>query len=301
MTLSSLKVSGVTVAKESAIMKSEVKGVVKEIVAQEGIHVKAGKTVIKLMEDDYKANVERAKAVLSLRKLEYENSSSLVAKGYSTKVRKTETYAAYESAKADLLTAEINYEKRFIKAPFDGYLEEIAVKAGDFVDVGTEITKILKLNPIEIQVYIPEKYMKSVVLGGQAKIKTALGYELDGKVAFISKSALATTRSYLVKLESDNTDYKIPEGLTVTLELPLKEAKAHEINSSILTLNAVGEMGVKVVSSENKVEFYKVEILKEDDKGIWVFGLPEETRIITVGQEYVVEGEVIKTIVEENN
>ncbi|OPZ77603.1 MAG: hypothetical protein BWY78_00943 [Alphaproteobacteria bacterium ADurb.Bin438] len=85
------------------------------------------------------------------------------------------------------------------------------------------------------------------------------------------------------------------------MELPLKEAKAHEINSSILTLNAVGEMGVKVVSSENKVEFYKVEILKEDDKGIWVFGLPEETRIITVGQEYVVEGEVIKTIVEENN
>ena len=291
-------VSGHTIADSSVVIKSEVKGTVDKIIAKDGAFVKEGDVIIKLKEDDRKAKIAEAKARLDLKKLEYSNYSSLVAGGFSTKVKKIDSLSSYESAKADLLTAELNYEKSIIKAPFSGYLDEIKVKKGDFLDVGSVVTKIIKLDPIQISAYVPEKYISSVEIGEKAVIERK-DYNFDARVSFISKSALQQTRAFLVKLTSPNPDGKVPEGITVKLEIPLKKTKAHSVNSSTLTLNEMGDVGVKVIGEDGKVKFYKVEIIKEDANGaVWVSGIPDTAKIITVGQEYVVEGEKINNIVE---
>jgi len=56
-----------------------------------------------------------------------------------------------------------------------------------------------------------------------------------------------------------------------------------------------GEIGVRVVNSQDKVEFYSVEIISEGIDGIWVSGLPSMTTVITVGQEEVFEGQLVET------
>ncbi|GIS18312.1 MAG: hypothetical protein CM15mP120_02280 [Pseudomonadota bacterium] len=39
------------------------------------------------------------------------------------------------------------------------------------------------------------------------------------------------------------------------------------------------------------MHFHSVQIISEDPDGVWVTGLPNETNLITVGQEMVVAGE----------
>ena len=62
---------------------------------------------------------------------------------------------------------------------------------------------------------------------------------------------------------------------------------------SILRLDEAGNLGVRVVNKENLVEFYKVEIIQDTEKGVWISGLPFNSRIITVGQDYVNNNEKV--------
>ena len=54
-----------------------------------------------------------------------------------------------------------------------------------------------------------------------------------------------------------------------------------------------GELGIRTVNEDNQVEFNQIEILEDSIDGIWIAGLPQNTRIITVGQEYVFQGQTV--------
>ena len=60
-----------------------------------------------------------------------------------------------------------------------------------------------------------------------------------------------------------------------------------------MSLNDQGKLGVRTVSVENKVEFKEIKILEDTNTGMWVSGLGEEARIITLGQEYVFQGQTV--------
>jgi multidrug efflux system membrane fusion protein len=55
-------------------------------------------------------------------------------------------------------------------------------------------------------------------------------------------------------------------------------------------------VGVKTVAPDNKVTFRPVDIIADQPDGIWLGGLPEKIRLITVGQEFVIDGEEVTPI-----
>ena len=57
-------------------------------------------------------------------------------------------------------------------------------------------------------------------------------------------------------------------------------------------MNDSGELGVKI-AIDNKASFKNISIIEDTPEGLWVEGLPKITEIITVGQEYVIEGQEI--------
>ena len=70
---------------------------------------------------------------------------------------------------------------------------------------------------------------------------------------------------------------------------------AQHIPSQILSLDDEGRLGVRYLDSENRVYFSAVTTIDEDKKGIWVTGLPDDTRIIVKGHEYVSAGTTVMT------
>ena len=61
---------------------------------------------------------------------------------------------------------------------------------------------------------------------------------------------------------------------------------------SVLTLNDEGDLGVRTVVNKT-VEFFKVEILRDQKNGLLLTGLPDNVDVITVGQEFVVDGQKV--------
>ncbi len=58
-------------------------------------------------------------------------------------------------------------------------------------------------------------------------------------------------------------------------------------------------IGVKLVEN-SVVRFVPVALVADDKDGVWVAGLPDEATVITVGQDYVKDGEVVNAVPEES-
>ena len=75
----------------------------------------------------------------------------------------------------------------------------------------------------------------------------------------------------------------------IAVFIALAGETGHLLPQSALTLDDNGRLGVRL-DMEGITRFRPVALLRETPDGIWIAGLPQTARIITVGQEFVREG-----------
>ena len=141
---------------------------------------------------------------------------------------------------------------------------------------------------------IAEKEIAQVKLGSVAKAKLISGREIQGEVAFIATSADKNTRTFRVEISVANSDRTIRDGVSAEIFIKGNALPAHRISPAILSLNEQGKLGIRVVNNKNEVEFRAIEIMEDTTEGLWISGLPASARIITLGQEYVFQGQVVE-------
>ena len=180
-----------------------------------------------------------------------------------------------------------------VNAPFDGYLETFSVKEGDYLNIGAVCATIIDPDPMRLVAEVSEKEISLVKVGAKAFAKLITGKRIGVIVSFVSTSANKGTRTFRVEIEVENSDRSIRDGVSVEIVILGSEILAHKISPSILMLGDAGELGIRTVSETNQVEFNPIQILEDTIEGIWISGLPEQTRIITIGQEYVFQGQTV--------
>ena len=180
-----------------------------------------------------------------------------------------------------------------VKAPFDGYLETFSVKEGDYLNTGAVCATIIDPDPMRLIGEVSEKEINFVKVGAKAVAELISGKEVEGVVSFVSTSANKGTRTFRVEIDVKNSDRSIRDGVSAQIAIEGDTILAHKISPSILMLGEAGELGIRTVNEDDQVEFKKIEILEDSMEGIWITGLPKNTRIITVGQEYVFQGQTV--------
>lgn len=293
----SIKVNGRSHASRNVTLKSETAGQVVEILVDEGEQVAEAAEIIKIDIRERAERVNEARELVNQKQIEYDAAQKLKKQGYSSDVRLAQTRSELESAKASLTQAEIALEKTTISAPFDGVLGERVVDIGDYIRVGDPVISIVDLDPLEVTVFVNEKEVIQIHKGDDAQIKFANGKTATGEVTFISPAADETSRTFHVDIAIDNAGNALPAGLTAEASIHVEEQKAHKISPAILTLNDGGDVGLKIVNADNEVEFVHANLVADEADAMWVGGLPDEVKIITVGQDFVAVGQKVNPVV----
>lgn len=179
-----------------------------------------------------------------------------------------------------------------VKAPFSGYIESI-VKPGNFLDRGQICATIIDLDPIKFVAEVPEIQVSKVNIGQEAIIELITNQRVNGNLTFVSKSASPKTKTFKIESEIVNSSGSIKDGVTATMTIRTDPVLAHRISPSILVLDDLGRIGVKVVNSNNVVEFSEVQIIEDLEEGLWISGLPDSVEIIVQGQGFVEDGQII--------
>ena len=296
--LSSVVVQGRTESNRSVKVASETNGIVRSILINKGDQVKEGQILCILATDSRKAKLDEAQALMRQRKLEWEASKVLVEKGYRSQTKAAGSKASYDAAKALVAQMEQELENINIRAPFDGFFNDNISEVGDFLSVGMPCGQVIDYNPILVTGQISEQEIKQVKTGVIAEARLSTGENLNGLVSYISKTADRKTRTFRVEVRIQNSDFKIKDGITTELFIPTQKVTAHLIPPSSLTLDSEGKIGVRYINKDNIVIFSSVKIIGDKGELVWVKGLPENVTLITVGQEFVLEGQKVKYTLE---
>lgn len=291
-----LRITGRTEAVISVEIRAETEARVVEIGAIKGQAIQKGDLIARLDIGDRQARVAKARALVAQRELEHSAAESLAQKNYRSKTGVAQALALLEEARADLTIARTELGNTEIRAPFDGIVEERPAEVGDLLSIGDTLATLIQGDPMLVVAHVPEHSIRAIDLGQLATVTLFDGSTHDGIVRYTARVSDNDTRTFRVEVEMENADLRIPDGMTAQLEIPVGTKRAHQVTSSVLTLNDEGELGVRAIVDDNKVDFLPVELQGGSRDRIWIGGLPEEFELIVVGHDWVKEGATVNVV-----
>jgi multidrug efflux system membrane fusion protein len=297
-----LVLSGRTEADKKVTVTARTNGVLTEIRVKRGDHVKKGDVIAVLSDEARDAQVDRARALLEQKRREREARQQLIERGTLPRLNLLDLEAQEKSAEAALALAIAERDRGQVLAPWSGIVNSVPAEIGQSMSgqpMGAgngEIAQILSLDPIIAVVEVSERKLAGLTVGTPAEIRLNDGQTATGRVRFISKSASATTRTYRVDVEAANPGNKLPDGITVEVAVALEATPATQVPRSALTFSSGGELGVRIVRDNNAVEFVPVKIAADEQEHMWVTGVPDRSRLIVQGQDFVREGQVVEAV-----
>ena len=289
-------IRGKTQNKRTVAVRSEIDGKIVARNVEKGDTVIAGQVLCELAMEDRQSSLTEAKEAVTQAQLEYKGAQKLKARGYNSENAIASVRAKLASTLTVLDRRELSIAKTQVKAPFAGSVEDVHMELGEYVMTGAPCATIVDLNPMLIVGRVSEKSILDIQTGIIAGGILTDGREVQGPITFLGQQSNAQTRTYSVEIEIDNSDLSLRSGITTEILIPVERVLAQKISPALFSLDDSGGYGIRLIDSDNIVTFYTVNIVAEDEDGVWVTGLPNVSDVITVGQELVVPGERVDPV-----
>lgn len=277
-------------------LRAETHGRVVGVDVARGGRVNEGDVIVRLDPRERAAVVSGAEATVRRRELEYQAATRLGEKGFQAETKIAEAKAALEAARADLERARIDLEHTTVEAPFAGIVELRPVEVGDYVDVGDSIATIIDQDPFLVVGDVAEAEVGRLEVGMAGDAELVTGEVVSGVISYIASRSDAATRTFRVELEVANPAHELPAGVSALLRLTISQVLAHRVPAALLTLDDQGRLGIKAVGADDRVRFHDAQIVRADNEHVWLAGLPEEVRLITVGHGFVRAGDLVRPV-----
>jgi membrane fusion protein (multidrug efflux system) len=283
---------------ESLQIASEVAGRIAEILFKEGEDVKAGDVLVKLDDALVRAEVEDAKARLTLAQSNYDRAQSLSKSGTGTERTLDEMTSALEIAKAAVQLAETKLSKLSLTAPFPGRVGLRTMSVGAYATPGTPIVNLEKIDQLKLDFRVPETVLTQVSVDQDVELRVdALpGRTFPGKIYAIDPQVDVNGRSLRIRARVANPDLSLLPGLFARVIIKgLEERPVVRVAESAIVSRGQDKLVYSIVggkAKENKVQLGRrrageVEILE---------GLEAGTQIITSGQMNLRDGAPVEIV-----
>lgn len=291
-----IRISGQTEAEKRATLAIRVMGVIQELPVKQGDHVNRGDLVMRLEAEDKQAAVETAKVLVEQRQAEADAAERLFKGGNTPKLQLDQARSALAAAKAQLETAQAELARNEIYAPFNGVIDRVPVERGSTIMAGTVVATLINLDPLLAIGEVSERDLQYLKLGSEADIRLVSGETVKGTLRYISRDASAATRTFRIEVAIPNEDKRLPAGMTAEITLWSDPVDAVVLPRSVVTLSGSGDLGIRFVDEDNKVQFHPIDLIDDTTNGLVLGGIPADAQIIVAGQELVTEGDTVNAV-----
>ena len=285
-------------AHDEAEVVAKVGGEVRQILAEEGDSVNAGKVLARLDGDRLRLAVAQTEA--NLRKLErdYKRQLELSEKGLVAK-------GTAENAKFDLDALRAAYDRNRlelsyteIRAPIDGVVSARYIKVGNTIAEGTATFRVTNLDPLIAYVHIPEKEFRKLAPEQTAEVVVdALGGDrFTGKISLISPTVDPKTGTFRARVEVPDPTRRLKPGMFARVNIVYERREDAMQLPRAAIVDADGEQSVFVVADGKAVQRRVVTGLANNGWIEVVEGLEASERVVVVGQGGLKTGTPVKVV-----
>lgn len=281
---------------EAVILRPEVAGRVAEIAFKEGQRVEKGQTLIRLDSSVQRAELDQAKANLSLNQSKFDRAVDLQKKGFISSQAREEAENNFRVSQASVELFAARLAKLELRAPFSGLAGLRHVSIGDYVKDGQDLVNIEEIDPLKVDFRVPEIYLKQVAVGQtlQIGLDAFPNQSYSGQVLAINPLVDTNGRSLVIRAQVRNSGSQMRPGMFARVRLLIGGVQ----DSLVIPEQALVPVGddlyvFKVV--DGKVQRTKIDIGQRRDAMVEVVkGLSKGDTVVTAGLQKIREGAAVK-------
>jgi membrane fusion protein (multidrug efflux system) len=201
-------------------------------------------------------------------------------------------YQSLLAARARVSVAQKALADTTVRSPFAGVVGERFVSVGDYVTRGTRVASVMRVDPLRVELTVPEQYV-SVVSTGSAvtfEVDAYPGETFTGEVRFVSPSVTADTRALTIEAIVPNAAGRLRPGFFATARIEQAKMVPGVLVPATAVRTVSGTARVFVLAAD-RVEERIVTVGQEIDERVEITsGLKAGEHVVSTGVERLVDG-----------
>jgi RND family efflux transporter MFP subunit len=135
--------------------------------------------------------------------------------------------AAVNAAQTQVALARRNLNYTIVAAPMAGYVSDRSADVGEYVSPQQKVATIVNVNPLRVRIDIPEQAITQIHVGESVSVSVAAYTDRSfaGRVARISPSVTASSRTLTVEAEVENPKAELKPGQFATVRILLPQTE----------------------------------------------------------------------------
>ena len=210
---------GTARAQESVLVTSRVSGRVEEIFFKEGGRATAGQPLVRLEDDEERADLKAAQAEAEQAETRHARLTELSGKGLVPRDQLDEQRQVMKSAQARLELARVRVEQRTIRAPFAGVLGFRQQSLGSLVQPGSPFVTLDQVDTLRVEFSVSEALLGDLAPGAVVEVRAAAWPDrmFKGRISVLDTRVDDVTRAAKVQALLDNKDNALKPGMLLTV------------------------------------------------------------------------------------
>jgi len=289
-----IEASGTLQSNEEVQVQAEITGRVTGLYFKEGTTVSKGTLLVKIYDEDLKAQLQKLELQRELAKTTLERQENLLKINGISRQDVDVTRNQVSAYGADIEYTRTQLQKTELRAPFSGRLGLRNISLGAIVTPTTVITTLQQIDPLKVDFSVPEKYRTAITQGDVVDFKVAGDQQsYKGSIYAIDPKIDLSTRTIKIRAIVPNAGKLLP-GAFARVQISLKNMP----DAIMIPTQAVipGTRDKKVaIADSGKAKFVIVETgIRNADNVQITSGLSVGDTVITSGIMQIKPGVVLK-------
>lgn len=296
------KVEGIT----DITMSSETSGRILKLYKQLGDYVAKGQKIGEIDNEVTRIRLEQAKAGLASAQASFENAELYLKSSEKLYQAKNISLAEYNSAlssfkgakagldgaKSNLESARKAYDNSFLDAPESGYIANMSIKVGEYINPGQVVAVIVDNRQLLVKSGVGESQISKIKKGQLVEISAPeLSAPINGKVKAFGIKPLQTTASYPVEISLPNPGMKLLPGMVVNCKIRSGAYQSLLFTSVNNIAKQYDRTYIFVINSKKEAEKRQVRLGREINGNVIILdGVKAGDLIVTSGVENLENG-----------
>jgi membrane fusion protein, multidrug efflux system len=217
-----VRVTGTVQANYDVTVSAEESGVVREMLVERGNRVREGEPLLRVDDRVLRSQVREAEARAALATETWERRRRRFgADGVGAADAYHEARNPAQPAQAAQATLRERMDRAVVRAPVSGVLDDRLVEVGTMVSAGTEVARIVQLDPVKVTGGVPERFAGEVTRGSRARVTfDVLGGEgTETEIRYVGSTVNPRNRTFQVELVVPNPGRTIKPEMVANIEI----------------------------------------------------------------------------------
>lgn len=290
---------GTLVSNESVVLRPEVAGRISRIAFRDGEAVKRGDVLVELDAAVQRAELQQARANLTLAEANFGRTEDLFARKFVSQSSRDNARAELELARAGVALAQARLERTQIRAPFAGVVGIRSVSPGDFVKDGDALINLEDIATLKVDFRLPELYLDRVKPGQSLELASDVlpGETFAARVDAIDPLVDAQGRAVRLRASLPNPDGRLRPGVFARVRLILAERPDVLVVPEAALVPAPGNVQFVYRVADDKAQRVNVTTgVRREAVVEIVSGLASGEQVVTAGQLKLRDGAPVKVL-----